>query len=181
VKFIHYSFIPLAIVLAYLFGLNQNKAPASVQEYQRYNPTREEPTLTPVPTQVPQPQVRAVNVQQNTPTFIRLPERKRVSVQLDDGGFVKGNYYCYEDKVNELTYLQNDILNYETIANMCNFTRRNNASVCSEGCSATHDYTTIGGCIDSCYDNATPNCDEQNTKVGDFRKTMYNKTREYCQ
>ncbi|MEM3394326.1 MAG: CAP domain-containing protein, partial [Candidatus Methanomethylicia archaeon] len=95
----------------------------------------------------------------------------------DDGGITKGTFYCYEDKVNELSRLQNDIRIYQAVADSCFLAEKGKAEICSSNCTTEAD---IAGCVNNCWANVTVNCKDKSTKVGDLRKELYYKVREYC-
>jgi hypothetical protein len=171
-KYLLITVVLLLVGVAYLVGkLQTNSAKPQVESAQYTSPT-----TSPTPTVAIKPAVTRVVTVIPTPT--NPPERKKVLINVDDyGGLTKGNFYCYEDKVNELADIQNNIRVYQAIADSCNSIRQANASQCASSCPLEGD---IASCVHACYDNASPDCNEKNTKVGDLRKELYSKVHEYC-
>ena len=171
-KFLLWGFVLLLGISAFLLGKT-----TSQQNNEDVGPTTAPVvnSIVPKPTSAP-----AVIYKTVSPTATPQPAQKKVSVFIDDyGGITKGNFYCYEDKVNELSNLQNDIRIYEASADSCNAFQRTNASNCSNSC-PLGDVDAITACVNSCWDNAIPNCDDKNNKVGDLRKELNNKVHQYC-
>lgn len=176
-KHIIFVLIALLITVAYLVGRIQmlSGQPAPSVKQQTPTPTVK-PTSIPKPTSMP-----AVKGIQNSPTPAQVPERKKVSVFIDDlGGITKGNYYCYEDKVNELANIQNDIRNYQAIADSCVSLEQVKAESCSSDCSSIEDINAMADCIHACWEKVTANCNDKSTRVGNLRKELYNKVHQYC-
>ena len=128
---------------------------------------------TPSPTQSPSPTPKQVQTIQKiispSPT-----SKVKVSVMIDDGGGInKGNYYCYEDKANELANLQSQIRIKEAQADGCNYQHQDEVTRCMMGCT-NGDNTCTHNCaapyLDSCGDTA----------VGNMRQELTNKIRQYC-
>lgn len=169
-KYLLVSTVCLLIITAFLVGRIQTKS--AQPQVESAQTTLQ--TATPTPAVTNKPAVQKAAPAKPTPT----PERKKVSITLNDGGgFTKGTFYCYEDKVNELSNLQNDIRIYQIDADSCNFAEQSKAKDCSSSCSTQPD---IAACVDNCYANALPACSDKNTKVGDLRKELYNKVQQYC-
>jgi hypothetical protein len=114
----------------------------------------------------------------NTVAPTQAPVRKKILINVDDnGGYTKGSFYCYEDTVNHIADLQNQIRINESIADSCNSIKSSNAKTCSSNCSTAED---IKACVDSCWNNATPDCTEKNNHVGDLRKQLYSDVHNDC-
>lgn len=169
----------LIATVGYLYGKTQQIQPAGVKQeptiIQQAIPIIS-PTFTPETNTVPK-QVIYLPTPTPSPTPIP-PERKKVSTYVDDnGGLTKGNFYCYEDKVNELSDIQNQIRINDIVSDSCMESEQSKALQCSSSCSTQPD---IASCVDACYANVIPNCNDKNTKSGDLRKELYNKVHQYC-
>jgi len=101
-----------------------------------------------------------------------------VPINIDDGGGItKGTFYCYSDKVNYLSDLQNQIRIYQTSADSCNWGAKMETNNCTSICANSDSSST---CISDCVKTAYSKCNDQNNKVGDLRKKLYSDVHTYC-
>jgi len=123
-------------------------------------------SITPVVVK-PSPTIKIVKPK-STPKPI-----KKVPITIDDGGgLTKGTFYCFEDKVNELASLQNEIRIKQDLSDMCYRSHENEILSCMNDC----------GSDDSCKHNCTEPFLQQcgNYDVGNLRKELLSKVYEYC-
>jgi hypothetical protein len=167
------SFVLLLVTCAYLFGKAQTLSGVKIpQQSPQVEAVMAE--VTPVPT------TKTVVIYKTpVPTSTQAPERKKVSVYIDDsGGITRGTFYCYEDKVNYLSGLQNKI----RLGQLAHETCTANAQLEGKGCSDTNcnsltDTTEITNCIKKCVDDAFAKC---NSDLGDLRYQLNDDVHKYC-
>lgn len=134
-------------------------------------------TKTPWPTSEPtlQPTTRAVR---DIPVPSVAPERNKVQWTSTEG-IVDGTYFCFEDKVNEMTKLENTIKMKEAVADSCGMGFEFDAKDCSKDCSdqnlSMDDYVE---CSKACWANSP--CLPKHEEVGNLRKELMSKIYEYC-
>ena len=96
---------------------------------------------------------------------------------------VDGTYYCYENRVNELTRMESDIKILQTTADICNDSSQFEADNCIEincknqGLDFSIDEYSL--CLDDCYNNST-DCLSKNEAVGDKRREYMNLIYQVC-
>lgn len=116
-------------------------------------------------------------------TQVQPTSSQKVLINVDDdGGLTKGQFYCYSDKVNLIADLQNQIRIYQAIADSCMFFEQTKAKSCSDQCPTDSGTTVddIANCVNNCYANVVPNCNEKSTKVGDLRRQLYSTVKQNC-
>lgn len=158
----------LLTTTAYLFGKVQTMSKTGVPS--QSSEVRSVSTeVTPTPTGTPKATTTVKKVL-TTPT--PTPERKKVSIYIDDfGGYTKGTFYCYEDKVNELTRIQNDLRIADASTEGCWLKENATLTSCNSKC---------GGLID-CYNGCIAEMEKIcGTKPADLRKELATKVRQYC-
>jgi len=174
--------IVLLMAVSYLYGKNQK--PAWIGGIQTENIT---PALTPTPTE--KPPLRNLRNEQGQSTIIPTqlvntptPLRKLVPVSFSTG-WVKGTFYCYEDKANELMSLQNALRMANEMANHCSSQANLKYDQCTKdkcsSISAVEQLEEYKKCLDECakvYDE----CIEKSKNVGDLENEIFNKKRQYC-
>lgn len=91
---------------------------------------------------------------------------------------IDGTYYCYEDKVNEISRYEQSIELKQYEADACNDTVSYEAKNCSSSCTNS-DYDLMSDCINNCYSSNTK-CKSLNEEVGNMRRNLYVLLSKYC-
>jgi len=92
-------------------------------------------------------------------------------------GIVDGTYYCYENRVNELTRYEQLIAMKEDSARMCTDSYKPTLNSCVSACNSSPDFSN---CIKPCYDNASNACISKYEETGNLRKEYMKKIYEIC-
>jgi hypothetical protein len=136
------------------------------------------------PTPIPSSAIAPINQAQVIKSApVTSPERKKVSVMIDDyGGLTKGTYYCYDDKVNQLANLQNQIRMKNISAQGCESLSKTEGTACSNtncklNSSSDEDVKAFDACSLKCYSDASAKCDNG---VGDLRRELVSEVQQYC-
>jgi len=113
------------------------------------------------------------------PVATSAPTRNKVLVNIDDsGGITKGSFYCYDDKVNYLADLQNQIRIKQIAMDNCDALARIESTNCSHtNCDSSAPWDTLNACIQKCTDDAWGKC---NSDLGDLRKKLYAEVHTDC-
>ncbi len=86
-------------------------------------------------------------------------------------GITNGTYYCYSDKVNEISRLEQDIKLAEGSADICSQSNQSDYQNCYFAC---QDDT----CRDNCVNTYVEKCNH--SAIGDMRRDLMNKIYSYC-
>ena len=167
------GFMILLVATAYLFGKVQTLTSIKIPQ--------QSPQVEAVTTEVtPVPTTKTIVVYKTqAPAPTQAPERKKVSVYIDDsGGITRGTFYCYEDEVNYLSDLQNKIRLGQLAHETCTANAQFEGKSCSDtNCNSLTDITEITNCIKKCSDDAFAKC---NSDLGNLRFQLNGDVHKYC-
>lgn len=154
-------------------------------------PTDKDTVIIPNLTSAP-----AVIYKNQTPSPTQLQERKKVAVTLSDGA-LSGTFYCYEDKANEITSIQNllkmaiqngtNCYSIKTAElNQCFSNCKYASDSCIFSCKTSTDqlncnntcYSQQNTCTDSCPDGT--GCDSITADVSTYRSKLIQLKNSYC-
>lgn len=104
---------------------------------------------------------------------------QKVMVNIDDtGGITHGSFYCYADKVNELSNLQNQIRIDDIAATSCDsIAKLKSSNDCISSCSNSSDFNF---CNQQCVNSKFSSCSDVGSKVGNERKQLYTMVQQDC-
>ncbi len=88
-------------------------------------------------------------------------------------GITNGTYYCCDDKVNEISRMEQQIQIKESAADICYQSHLGEMNSCMSGCS-----TGNNDCYHNCAEPFLQKCG--NYIVGDMRTELMNKLKQYC-
>jgi len=111
------------------------------------------------------------NNQQKTNT-----DSRRVSFTTTEA-MVNGTYYCYEDRVNELTNMESSIKIKMEIAEWCNLSAKSVLDSCTDACGSATNYSA---CTQPCWDTYGSTCASKYEEVGDSRRQYMDMISTIC-
>jgi hypothetical protein len=125
-------------------------------------------------------EVKVIEKKANTPSLKPSPVPTRMPKKVEyttTEGITDGTYYCFEDKVNEISRKEQEIEMQEGIADTCTSIEQSKAKRCSENCTESED---IAKCVEDCYAVVTEKCLPKHELVGDLREELHKMLGKYC-
>jgi peptidoglycan hydrolase-like protein with peptidoglycan-binding domain len=105
-------------------------------------------------------------------------DSKKVLVNVTDAAYA-GSYYCYEDKANEITRIQNLLNLRYKLAESCFANAKIKLNDCLEKCKSDPDFYS---CSDKCYpESGAKECgDSYENDLTNYRNQLGSMLRQYC-
>lgn len=182
----------LLIAVAYLVGKTGTLTLGSQYVDQQSQPTIIFSTPTPIPKinsqdsniQQQQVQYKTTNPSITNPLPTNTPaSRKKVQTTLNNQ-WVAGTYYCYEDGVNLLANLENQIKIANIEAANCTGLASGKAQSCvSQKCSLYDigtQFESYNACHQSCYDESYKECKEKGNNAANLVNKLISEKNKYC-
>jgi hypothetical protein len=92
-------------------------------------------------------------------------------------GLQNGTYYCYPDRVNELTQQDQAIKSWQAALDHCKFQQQPTQDSCIDACNGNSNYSS---CIQPCHDSYLSVCKSEIDSLYNSRKELSNKVHEIC-
>lgn len=175
------SIIAIILLLAsigFLYAKNQE-----LEELQRkQTPT---PTQLIIPTVQPEKlEVPRTNTIKSAITPTSVPAERRKVQTILTTPLVSGTYYCYEDKVNFLTNLENQIKVVNIEVNNCTGLASGKAQSCTSSKCSGFDiliqFDSYNSCQQRCYDDAYKECKEKGDRAANLVNQLIQVKNQYC-
>ena len=121
-------------------------------------------------------EAQAKNKPQQTQTTNTNNNQNRVQYTVTNG-LQNGTYYCYPDRVNELTQQDQAIKSWQSALDHCKFQQQPTQDSCIAACNGNSNYSA---CIQPCYDSYLSVCKSEIDSLYNSRKELSNKVHEIC-
>jgi hypothetical protein len=173
------SVLVILIVFSLLFAYSLGRAKESANKQTNTPEISPTPTIipTPTPTQEKPMEPKVINQQPvNTPALTPEPEIKKVSYTTTQASF-NGTFYCYENRVNELSRQERNIEVKELESSVCFSSQQILYDQCVNRCiNEVQDFDCIGDCKKKTLDICLPKAEE----VGKEREKLNTLIQEIC-
>ena len=121
-------------------------------------------------------EAQAKNKPQQTQTTNTNNNQNRVQYTVTNG-LQNGTYYCYPNRVNELTQQDQAIKSWQAALDHCKFQQQPTQDSCIAACNGNSNYSS---CIQPCYDSYLSVCKSEIESLYNSRKELSNKVHEIC-
>lgn len=121
-------------------------------------------------------EAQAANKSGQTKSTTSTNNQNRVQYTVTNG-LQNGTYYCYPDRVNELTRQDQTIKSGQAALDHCKFQQQPTQDACIAACNGNSNYSA---CIQPCYDSYLSTCKSEIDSLYNARKELSNKVQQIC-